>query len=1502
MVNAAQKRTMTFVCLLLISGSLFMSHVPTARAFGADIDLTYHNLQNISQKDPRWSLLPLGPNQAPTPDSAVYHARCGCYLAALSTMVSFYFGYFADRYSSQPHHPVPLRHGVTETSFNPVYLDQHIFLGKGYEPSDRGKCGVNVLPHALEDVAIPYQYPAEGEPLIRTPSGVSILAKPWYDKELIDRNLLNLRPTLVSYRRPDSGTAHVYIIAGWDEDEQKYRVLDPAEPTGSPSFIPASYDKWEARIDETIDIIPVNEQGSWLQLRDDPAPVEFFAIDPLGRRTGYDPERQQFAMEDPNASYIRAGAWTDLLGVLPAAVDPRILGLRSPVDGIYRFEIIGTATASLKFTFVRVDGSEETLLSTYDGTIAVGQRLKYVVRYQSDGPSTVTQVATFTPQAEAGSERVGLVDTPITFDAHRSVAFDGNLVDYAWSFGDGSIGSGPTVSHTYSAPGEYEATLTVTDDRGQTGSDTVTITVAHPESAGASGRIELASVSSSGVVQDGNSGTWSYPAISANGRFVAFASYGTNLVPNDTNQNSDVFVHDRQTGATERVSVTSSGAALATPFEWANSHPAISADGRYVAFTSLAGLDPGDTDSEADIYVHDGQTGVTELISLLPDGTSSASANWSAVNADGQFVAFHAGSAIYLRDRQLGTTTLVGSARRSSLTRPTISADGRFVAYDRVPTSGYDEVVLWDRETKTTELVSVSSAGVRANQHSRKPSMSANGRYIAFESLASNLVTNDTNSTTDIYVHDRVAGTTRRVSLSSGGLQGDLPSERPAISADGSAVAFDSAARTLVPEPASPLSSDVFFHDLATGTTRRLSTAASGIAPNGNSESSAISADGRAVAFLSSARNLIDGVNVGSANNAYVWSALEAQPLADPAGPYIGWAHTDARPASIAFDATGSIDPSGAALSAAWDFGDGSPLVTTNDLSTPTLHRYVEPGQYTITLTVRNGQRDSLPVQTTVTILPAPQSDRVDFTPSCGPSGTVVDVAGTTVQGNSDLLESGWNERNGPLTLEPINLTIDGTPHQVHPSLPSFGIRTSFTANGSGTHVLVLGGASTTFTGVCPLPLNWPPEADAGGPFYSGVAGVPVVFDGSGSADVEGSPLSYVWDLDDGATAEGMRPQHVYAEPGVYFVTLVVHDGVNVSQATAGTRSFAQVTITEASEPSDVSAPTTAISLMPAANSYGWNNTPVVVQLDAFDAPNGSGVKEIAYDTSGAQPRERVTIAGASTSFVVDAEGVTTVAGFARDNAGNTEAPVQSTTVRVDRSAPIISITAPAPYAVLSAGVVVGFNATDGTSGVAGVTATVSNGVTERAVSSGDKVDQPGVYTLTVAATDRAGNTANTAQQFVVYDSSGGFVTGGGWIASPAGAATADPSLAGPATFGFVSKYQKGATTPSGVTQFQFQLADLNFHAERYEWLVVSGTRAQFKGTGTINRQGDYGFLLTAVDGQLTGGSGIDLFRIKIWDRATGQVVYDTQAGADESALPSTQLQAGSIVIHTRKS
>jgi hypothetical protein len=194
----------------------------------------------------------------------------------------------------------------------------------------------------------------------------------------------------------------------------------------------------------------------------------------------------------------------------------------------------------------------------------------------------------------------------------------------------------------------------------------------------------------------------------------------------------------------------------------------------------------------------------------------------------------------------------------------------------------------------------------------------------------------------------------------------------------------------------------------------------------------------------------------------------------------------------------------------------------------------------------------------------------------------------------------------------------------------------------------------------------------------------------------------------------------------------------------------------------------------------------------------------------------------------------------------------------------------------------------------------VSQAGTGGTVSGSHSFSTDGVFTLTLTVTDaKGGGSGQSVFQYVVaYNPSGGFVTGGGWMTSPAGADAANPALTGKANFGLNAKYKAGATVPTGDTEFQFPAANLDFHSASYDWLVITTNQAQYQGSGTINGAGNYGFLVTAQDNG--GHSTPDLFRIKIWNKNNNNaVVYDTQPGAATTAAPATALGGGRIQVHT---
>jgi archaellum component FlaF (FlaF/FlaG flagellin family) len=382
------------------------------------------------------------------------------------------------------------------------------------------------------------------------------------------------------------------------------------------------------------------------------------------------------------------------------------------------------------------------------------------------------------------------------------------------------------------------------------------------------------------------------PAISSDGRFVAFDSQATNLV-GDTNGISDVFVHDRQLGTTRRVSVATDGS-QATGGVLGSRNPAISSDGRFVAFQSDAtNLVPGDGNGKTDIFVRDLEAGTTTRASVPTSQTLKApalapEANGNSINAaissDGRVVAFQSTAsnlttqpdtstpAIYVRDMRTGVTERVvqpvsGNVADGQSADPVISSNGRLVAFDSAATNyvtgdtnGEEDVFVADRQAfPATRASVVGSKGTQANGASFVPRMSSDGRFVEFTSRATNLDPSITNNRENVFVRDRLAGTTTRASVAAkAGAQSDGDSLVGGVSDDGRFVAFDSLASNLVPGDTND-QFDVFVRDLTAGTTTLASVTNDGLAANDVSGDAQISSDGRFVAFSSDASNLVPG-------------------------------------------------------------------------------------------------------------------------------------------------------------------------------------------------------------------------------------------------------------------------------------------------------------------------------------------------------------------------------------------------------------------------------------------------------------------------------------------------------------------------------------------------------------------------------------------------------------------------------------------------------------------
>ena len=371
-----------------------------------------------------------------------------------------------------------------------------------------------------------------------------------------------------------------------------------------------------------------------------------------------------------------------------------------------------------------------------------------------------------------------------------------------------------------------------------------------------------------------------HPSISARGRYIAFLSVATNLVVGDTNGAADVFVHDRLSGRTSRVSADSTG-------QQGNADsvaPAISASGRFVAFESLASnLVAGDTNGVRDVFVHNRRTGVITRLSVDSTGRQgNRKSTRPAISVTGHFVAFESFASnlvggdtngvqdVFVHDPITGRTNRVsvdstGHQGNGDSFGPVISAAGRFIAFASFAanlvagdTNGVLDVFVHDRHTGITTRVSVDSAGGQGNGHSFDPAISANGRFVSFLSAASNLVLDDTNGIIDIFVHDRSTGGTTRVSVDSAGGQGNDHSRHPSICGKGRFIAFHSAASNLVEGDTNAVL-DVFVHDRSTGVIRRVSVDTDGHQGNFSSLDPAISARGCFVAFESFASNLVLG-------------------------------------------------------------------------------------------------------------------------------------------------------------------------------------------------------------------------------------------------------------------------------------------------------------------------------------------------------------------------------------------------------------------------------------------------------------------------------------------------------------------------------------------------------------------------------------------------------------------------------------------------------------------
>lgn len=391
-------------------------------------------------------------------------------------------------------------------------------------------------------------------------------------------------------------------------------------------------------------------------------------------------------------------------------------------------------------------------------------------------------------------------------------------------------------------------------------------------------------------------------SISPSGRYVAFSSRATNLVQNDTNRLQDVFIKDRLTGEVELASVNSSeeqatGCRPPPGSSLCNWPGAVSASDRYVTFFSKAtNLVPNDQNNAFDAFLRDRELGTTERVSVSTagaEGNDDSIASRASVSATGRYVMFNSAASnlvpgdtngvddVFVRDRLAGTTKRVSLASNSGDQANgesvgfEISPSGRHVSFQSdasnlVPgdTNNGTDAFVRDLRTGETERVSLSSEGqegINCNYFGQlpcgsSPVMSADARYIAFVSVAPNLVPDDTNGEWDIFVRDREADSTERVSITSHEQQASEWSQAPDISGDGRYVAFNSGAIEFDPCPHGSYNDCFnrnFVRDRSLGTTQQISVSSSGEQGNAHSYSPTLSLDGNSIAFWSEADNLV---------------------------------------------------------------------------------------------------------------------------------------------------------------------------------------------------------------------------------------------------------------------------------------------------------------------------------------------------------------------------------------------------------------------------------------------------------------------------------------------------------------------------------------------------------------------------------------------------------------------------------------------------------------------
>ncbi|MFN2303643.1 MAG: PKD domain-containing protein, partial [Anaerolineales bacterium] len=596
------------------------------------------------------------------------------------------------------------------------------------------------------------------------------------------------------------------------------------------------------------------------------------------------------------------------------------------------------------------------------------------------------------------------------------------------------------------------------------------------------------------------------------------------------------------------------------------------------------------------------------------------------------------------------------------------------------------------------------------------------------------------------------------------------------------------------------------------------------------------------------------------------------------------------------FTASGSfVDPDSSSWSARVDYGTGEgelELVISADNTFSLNQRYEDNGQYLVTVTVEDNEGNQGIATLTVTVNNlAPVISEITMDQVEVFEGTLVNFSANASDAGDDSLTYTWNFGDGSTG------SGQDTAHQ-------------YLDNGKYTLVLTVTddeGASTTKTLSIDV-LNVAPLVEAGSPF---TINTDQTFNGLGSFTDPGAD-NWIATVDYGdGTVQALTLNsdksfgfgHAYASEMQYTVTITIDDGDDIGTDTM---------VVDVDDSLQVDENMTLNGMILTPGGFGlpcayfgictegleFTLPKNVADNDRFMIINhfNQDQPELSYAELffiGPQDLNRI-------EYNISVELVCKKAD------GSTETWTGSFTITaelINMPPEITAIHAPIDPVELGTSIEVSAEFIDpdpSDSHTAlwdwGDGSTNAGVIDNGAVSGSHTYQSPGVFILTLTVIDSGGAyDTNVFQYLVIFDPSSGFVTGGGWIISPPGAYTADPSLTGKASFGFVSKYKKGANLPTGNTEFQFKVGGLNFKSTVYDWLVIAGKKAMFKGVGTINGAGSYGFMISAID------DTVDKFRIKIWELESESVVYDNQLGSAEDADPSMVIEGGSIVIHNAK-